>query len=72
MKGARESRERGKFSRYNRADRRKVIDEAIANNRLAGLELHPDDRAFFEKFVEGEMSWEELRKVIRERYPAKK
>lgn len=68
MKGARESG----FSVDNRDDRRRVIDEAIANQRLEGLELHPDDAAEFERFVSGEITLKDLREIVEKRYPSKK
>lgn len=56
----------------NRDDRRRVINEAIANQRLAGLELHPDDAAEFDRFVDGEITLDELREIVEKRYPAKR
>ena len=68
MKSARESG----FSVNKRDDRRRVVDEAIANQRLAGLELHPDDAAEFDRFVDGEITLEELREIVMKRYSRKK
>lgn len=65
------SRESG-FSVDSREDRRFVIDEAIANQRLAGLELHPDDAIEFERFIDGEITIQQLREIVEKRYPAKK
>lgn len=56
----------------NREDRRRVIDEAIANQRLAGLELHPDDAADLDRFVDGEITLQELREIVIKRYSRKK
>ena len=56
----------------NRDDRRRVVDEAIANQHLAGLELHPDDAAEFDRFVDGEITLEELREIVMKRYSRKK
>lgn len=68
MKGARESR----YSLAKREDRRRVINEAVANQRLAGLELHPDDAADLERFVQGEITLQELREIVIKRYSRKK
>ena len=50
------------------ADRRHVAEEAIAAQKLAGLEVDPDTLLDFEKFSAGQIDLVQLRASIESRW----
>lgn len=47
-----------------RLQRRRALEEAIANHRLEGLTPSPEALSIFEQFVQGELTEEQLMNAI--------
>lgn len=50
--------------------RKKIVDEAIENERLEGLKVSSDSKKMADKYIVGEISAEEAAEKIRVRYGA--